>query len=243
MNASGDPAGGGRSSAAPETSGRAAVLLDRDGTLVEEREYACTPADIVPLPGAGEALVRLGALGYLRIVLTNQSAVARGMIDEERLADLHEVLRARLAQTGGRLDAIYYCPHHPDGTAAAYAMRCRCRKPGLGLLEVARHEHGLDLRRCCAVGDSARDLFLDEPGLGARVLVETGHPLDARTRAAADAVVPDLVAATEWIAAWTRRSRGTAPPSAAEGSGDLAHDRGPDEPREPARDLREDLAR
>ena len=225
-------------------SGRAAVFLDRDGTLIEERGYPTTKADIVLRPDAGAALARLAAARYLCIVLTNQSAVARGMIDEERLAHLHDVLRARLAQTGGRVDALYYCPHHPDGTAAAYAMRCRCRKPGLGLLEIARHEHDLDLRRCCAVGDSLRDLFLDEPRLGARVLVETGHPLDAPARAAADAVVPDLVAATEWIAAWKRTWNPTAPRGPAPGgSGDLAHDRRPDEPREPVRDVGEDLAR
>ena len=193
---------------------RPAVLLDRDGTLIEERHYPKTPADIVPLPGAGEALVRLGALGFLRIVLTNQSAIARGLLDEDGLAKLHDVLAAKLAQTGGRIDALYYCPHHPDGIAAGYAMRCACRKPALGLLEIAHHQHDLDLSRSCAVGDAPRDLFLDEPTLGARVLVESGHDLDEEARRAADVVVPDLLAACAWIETW-KRGWASEPPGSA----------------------------
>jgi len=221
-----------------DATGRAAVLLDRDGTLVEERHFPRRPEDIVPLPGVGEALIRLGALGMLRIVLTNQSVVARGLLSEEGLERLHDVMRARLAQTGGAVDAVYYCPHHPDGVAAGYAMRCPCRKPAPGLLEVARHRHGLDPACCCAVGDSARDLFPDEPGLGARVLVETGHPIDEAARRHADAVVPDLLAATAWIEDWRRRrARAPAP------SGDVAHDRGPDEAGDPGGQAGEDPAR
>lgn len=175
---------------------RPAVFLDRDGTLIEERHYPVTPEDIVPLPGAAEALTRLGQAGFLRVVLTNQSAVARGLIDEERLARLHEVLADRLGASGARWDDLLYCPHHPDGVAVGYARACRCRKPAPGLLELAATRHDIDLGRSCAIGDSPRDLFPDVEGLGARILVLTGHaPADTSV---ADHVAPDIASAVDW---------------------------------------------
>lgn len=178
---------------------RPAVFLDRDGTLIEERHYPARPADIVPLPGAGAALRRLGEAGWLRIVLTNQSGVARGLFDEEELGRLHEDLAFKLAEGGGALDAIYYCPHHPDGRAAAYAHACTCRKPARGLLDLALARHDVDLARSAFIGDSPRDLFPDLPGAGPRILVRSGHPLPAG--ASADFVAEDLGAAVDWLLA------------------------------------------
>jgi len=176
---------------------RPAVFLDRDGTLIEERSYPTAADDIVPVPGAGRALADLATAGYLRIVLTNQSAVARGLIDEERLAELHRVLEERLTVAGGAFDALYYCPHHPDGMAAAYAHRCRCRKPGPGLLELALAEHDVDLSRSVFIGDSPRDLYVDAGDVAARILVASGHPLEDTS--AADHVAEDLPAAVDWL--------------------------------------------
>ena len=185
---------------------RPAVFLDRDGTLIEERHYPTRPEDIVPLPGAGEALSRLGQAGFLRIVLTNQSAVARGLLTEEHLTALHEVLAERLAAAGGHWDDLLYCPHHPDGIAVGYTRSCRCRKPAPGLLELAVARHDIDLSRSCAIGDSPRDLFPDVPGLGARILVLSGHaPADTST---ADHVAPDVAAAVDW---WLARAAPQAP--------------------------------
>lgn len=180
-------------------SGRPAVFLDRDGTLIEERGYPTTTADIVPRPGVGAALARLGRAGYLRIVLTNQSAIARGLLTEEALDELHADLAARLAADGGAFDALYYCPHHPDGVAAAYTHACACRKPAPGLLELALAEHDVDLSRSAFVGDSPRDLFPDVPGAGPRILVRGGHPL--RDVAAADHVADSLPDAVAWLLA------------------------------------------
>ena len=176
---------------------RGAVFLDRDGTLIEERSYPSTREDVVVLPGVGQALQRLSAAGYLRIVLTNQSAVARGMLTEEELAELHEHMDRQLAVSGGSVDGIYYCPHHPDGSAVGYNHRCACRKPGRGLLDLALLEHPVDLSASIFIGDSPRDLFPEVGPVAARILVETGHPLvDA---SAADIVMPSVAEAASWI--------------------------------------------
>lgn len=186
-------------------SGRAAVFLDRDGTLIEERGYPTTKADIVLRPDAGAALARLAAARYLCIVLTNQSAVARGMLTEEALGALHDDLLEKLAADGGLVDALYYCPHHPDGIARAYAFRCACRKPAAGLLELAAREHGVDLARSAFIGDSPRDLFPGLTGTGPRVLVRGGHPLTEL--GGADHVADTLLDAVDWLLA--RAPQGT----------------------------------
>ena len=184
-------------------SGRPAVFLDRDGTLVEERHYPVRAEDLVLVPGAGAALARLSDAGFLRIVLTNQSAVARGLLTEEELGLLHDDLCRKLAGDGGGLDALYYCPHHPQGTAVGYSFACACRKPARGLLELALAEHDVDLARSAFIGDSPRDLFADVPGAGKRILVASGHPLqDTR---GADHVAPHVGAAVEWL---LQRGRG-----------------------------------
>jgi D,D-heptose 1,7-bisphosphate phosphatase len=178
---------------------RPAAFLDRDGTLIEERGYPARPADIVPLPGVGAALHRLADAGWLRIVLTNQSGIARGLFTEEDLGALHEDLEHKLAEQGGALDAIYYCPHHPEGRAVAYRHACTCRKPARGLLDLALARHDIDLSRSAFIGDSPRDLFADVPGAGPRILVRTGHALPQQPPA--DHVAPDLAAAVDWLLA------------------------------------------
>lgn len=173
------------------------MFLDRDGTLIEERHYPVTAGDIVPVPGAGAALARLEQAGYLRVVLTNQSAVARGMITEEELGLLHEDLLRKLARAGGGIDALYYCPHHPDGRAVGYAFACGCRKPARGLLDLAVSEQGIDLSRSAFIGDSARDLFTAVGAAGPRILVAGGQP--PADDAGADHVAPNLPAAVDWL--------------------------------------------
>src|SRR5215470_9248444 len=150
---------------------RPAVFLDRDGTLIEERGFPAREEDLVPLPGVGRALARLAEAGFLRLVLTNQSAIARGLYDEEHLERLHADLQRKLAAQGGAVDAIYYCPHHPEGKAVAYAFACTCRKPGRGLLDLAVREHDIDLARSVFIGDAPRDMFPDAGPARARILL------------------------------------------------------------------------
>ncbi len=197
------------------TGPRPAVFLDRDGTLVEERHYPVREQDLVPVPGAAGALRRLHQAGYLVLLLTNQSAVARGMLDEERLGALHADLLGRLASDGGVIDDVFYCPHHPEGTALAYAFPCDCRKPAPGLLHRAMARHDIDLSRSAFIGDSPRDLFPGVEGAGARILVRSGHPLEDVS--AADQVAPDFPAAVDWLLAQSRTPPDT-PATSAQGT-------------------------
>lgn len=154
---------------------RSAVFLDRDGTLTVERGYVTKPAQLRLVAGAGGALAGLAARGYRLVVVTNQSAVARGLLDEAGLADIHAELRRRLRRRGVELDAIYHCPHHPTEGLPPLRRRCGCRKPAAGLLRRAARELGLDLGASFVVGDGLRDV---EAALraGARpLLVRTGH--------------------------------------------------------------------
>jgi D-glycero-D-manno-heptose 1,7-bisphosphate phosphatase len=178
-------------------SARPAAFIDRDGTLIEERSYPVTESEIVPIPGAGHALRRLSAAGYLNIILTNQSAVARGMLNEERLDQLHDHLARLLAIEGGEFDDVFYCPHHPEGVHVAYSFVCSCRKPASGLLEQAMAVHDIDLSRSVFIGDSPRDLFVDAGPVLGRILVSSGHPLEDKS--ASNLVTPTIVEAVDWI--------------------------------------------
>ncbi|HXG60690.1 MAG TPA: HAD family hydrolase [Planctomycetota bacterium] len=179
---------------------RRAVFLDRDGTLVEERGYVTTPEDLVLLPGAAAAVRALREAGWKVFVVSNQAAVARGLITEDELAAIHLRLAALLAAEGARLDGLYVCPHHPEGTIEAYALECGCRKPRPGLLEQAAREHDLDLARCVTVGDSPRDLEAGKAAGTRTVLVRTGHGRQAEAAGAeADHVADDLARAADWI--------------------------------------------
>jgi len=181
-------------------SGRPAAFIDRDGTLIEERHYPIDKDDIVPVDGAGEALALLEDAGWLRIVLTNQSAVARGMLTEEDLGGLHDHMVRELAATGGSIDTIYYCPHHPDGIALGYSYACGCRKPERGLIDLALSEHDIDVSRSCFIGDSARDLFPGVSGVDARILVvPTGSSAPEGLPEPPDHVAADFPSAVAWL--------------------------------------------
>lgn len=181
-------------------SGRPAAFLDRDGTLIEERHYPTETKNIVPVDGAGEALARLQEAGWLRIVLTNQSAIARGMLTEEDLGKLHEHMARELACAGGAVDAIYYCPHHPDGMARGYSYPCACRKPERGLLDLALAEHEIDISRSCFIGDSARDLFPGAGDTATRILVvPTGSSAPDDLAGPPDHVATSFPAAVDWL--------------------------------------------
>lgn len=138
-----------------------AVFLDRDGTLIEEVAYATRPEDIRILGGVAKALAALAQAGYKLIVVTNQSAIARGMLTEEDLHRFHEALDDRLDLLGARVDAYYACPHHPDPGDTSrpdLAVECDCRKPKPGLLLRAAEDFDIDLTASWLVGDTWRDI-------------------------------------------------------------------------------------
>ena len=170
------------------------VLLDRDGTIIEDRHYLADPGGVVLLPGAVAGLCRLTQAGYRLALLTNQSGIGRGLFDLAAMQRVHERLAALLDQHGIRLDGIFFCPHAPEES-------CGCRKPLPGLIWQAARELGVRPERACVIGDKEADVDLGR-NVGARtLLVRTGHGCgeEARIGNKADAVVDDLAAAADWI--------------------------------------------
>jgi D,D-heptose 1,7-bisphosphate phosphatase len=141
-----------------------AIFLDRDDTLIEDPGYINHPDQVKLLDGVAEALIELKALGYKLIVVTNQSAVARGIVTEKVLGEIHNRLKQLLTEKGVFLDRIYYCPYHPDGAVAKYRKESNCRKPNPGMLQKAADEMDIDLSRSWCIGNSSSDI---EAGLRA----------------------------------------------------------------------------
>jgi D-glycero-D-manno-heptose 1,7-bisphosphate phosphatase len=172
-----------------------AVFLDRDGTIIEDAGYIADPAAVRLLPGAAPAIARLNRAGMPSVVVTNQSGIARGLLDEAAYASTARRLDELLAAAGARLDAHYHCPHHPDLTGA-----CECRKPGLLLYRRAAAEHGLDLAGSWWVGDRLRDVLPAERFGGKGLLIGRPRPEDLPGSAnAAFRRVRDLPAAVDII--------------------------------------------
>lgn len=143
---------------APAGTSRPAAFLDRDGVLNVDREYVHRTDQLEWIDGVPEAIRLLNDAGYLVIVVTNQSGVARGYYDEVAVGALHRHMRDVLAAKGARIDAFYYCPHHPDGKVTAYRMRCDCRKPGTGMFEQAARDWDIDRARSFMIGDKDIDI-------------------------------------------------------------------------------------
>jgi D,D-heptose 1,7-bisphosphate phosphatase len=141
-----------------------AIFLDRDGTLIEDPGYLNHPEQVQLLEGVAEALIELRNMGYMLIVTTNQSAVARGIVSEKVLGEIHNRLRQLLTERGAYLDQIYYCPYHPDGVIPKYRKESEWRKPNPGMLLAASEDMDIDLSQSWKIGDSSRDI---EAGLRA----------------------------------------------------------------------------
>ncbi|MHC4883240.1 MAG: D-glycero-alpha-D-manno-heptose-1,7-bisphosphate 7-phosphatase [Planctomycetota bacterium] len=122
-----------------------AIFLDRDDTLVNDPGYIQRPEQVLLLPGAAEALIQLKKMGYLLIIVTNQSGVARGLVTEAQLEDIHRQLKSLLAAEGAQIDAIYYCPYHPEGTVKDFSMESNLRKPNAGMFFQAEGDLDIDL--------------------------------------------------------------------------------------------------
>ena len=182
---------------------RPAVFLDRDGTMIEEVGYLDAIERIVWFPWSVDAIRALNRAGLAVVVTTNQSGVARQYFGEDFVQEVHRVLDERLAAGGARVDAYYYCPHHPDGSVEEYRRLCDCRKPAGGLVRRAAQDLELDPCRSFVVGDTWRDVGLAR-SVGARgVLLRSGRGAVEEKRAApglaADAIVDNLAAAASWI--------------------------------------------
>jgi D-glycero-D-manno-heptose 1,7-bisphosphate phosphatase len=176
------------------------VFLDRDGVINRDSpDYITRWDQFVFIPGSLAAIARLTAAGAAVIVITNQSAVGRGMMDGAALENIHRNLCRTVAARGGRIDAVFHCPHHPD-------RKCDCRKPEPGLILQAQRRFNLDLAAATMIGDSARDVQCGlRAGCGRTILVRSGlhddlprlEALNMRPTRVAD----DLAAAVDWLLA------------------------------------------
>jgi D-glycero-D-manno-heptose 1,7-bisphosphate phosphatase len=183
---------------------RPAVFLDRDGTIIEDVGYLHDLDQIALYPFAVDAIRGLNRAGLAVVVVTNQSGVARGVITEAFVDETHARLTAILAAGGARVEAYYYCPHHPAGTVAAYAKSCDCRKPACGLIDRSARDLGLDPARSFVVGDKWIDVGVARAAGARGILVRTGSGAweEAHKRPTdpdADVIVDNLAAAASWI--------------------------------------------
>jgi D-glycero-D-manno-heptose 1,7-bisphosphate phosphatase len=194
---------------------RRAIFMDRDGTICEEVGYVNHVSRSRLLPGSLEAIRLANAAGYLVVVATNQSGVARGLFDEALVVAVHRALADTVAAGGGRLDALYFCPHHPREGQPPYRAECDCRKPRPGMLERAAREHDIDLTSSWMIGDSLVDLEAGAAAGTGIVHVLTGYGRGLvehqphRFRARAAHTADDLLGAVRWILARQAPQEGT----------------------------------
>jgi D-glycero-D-manno-heptose 1,7-bisphosphate phosphatase len=182
---------------------RRAVFLDRDGTIIEEVGYLDRPERVEFFPWTIDAIRVLNRAGFAVVLVSNQSGIARGFFTEAVVDAVHQRMETMLAAGGARIDAYYYCPHHPDGKVQALARVCDCRKPARGLVDRAVAQFGIDPARSFVVGDRWLDVGLARAVGASGVLVRTGYG-DSEERKppqglTADAVVDNLMAASSWI--------------------------------------------
>ena len=162
------------------------VILDRDGTVNEDRDdFVKSPEEWVPLPGALEAIARLNHAGWHTVLATNQSGLGRGLFDMASLNAMHARMNQLLAKQGGRIDAVFFCPHAPED-------QCECRKPLPGLMLQIGERYGVDLKSVPMVGDSLRDIQAGAAAGCPTHLVRSGKcaPLDDAQVAAIVKKVP-----------------------------------------------------
>jgi D-glycero-D-manno-heptose 1,7-bisphosphate phosphatase len=180
-----------------------AVFLDRDGTINEEKDYLHRVEDFEFIPGAPEAIRRLKEAGFLVIVVTNQSGVARGYYTLEEVATLHRHMQRELETVGAAVDAIYVCPHHPVEGIGEYRRECDCRKGRPGMLLRAAQEHGIDLSRSYMIGDKIADVEVGEAAGCLPLMVLTGYGKTESAKISPDRVLrfADLAEATDFILA------------------------------------------
>jgi D-glycero-D-manno-heptose 1,7-bisphosphate phosphatase len=176
-----------------------AVFLDRDGTLIEEAGYLDRLDRVALFPFSVDAVRLLNRAEFKIIVASNQSGIARGFFDEAFVDQTHRHIADALARGGARIDAFYYCPHHPEGSVERYRQACDCRKPRPGLLRRAAGEHQLDLGRSFVVGDRPLDVEAAAAVGAAGVLVRTGYGRSGAAGQAGGATVENLMEAVSWI--------------------------------------------
>lgn len=185
-----------------------AVFLDRDGVVIADVHLLTLPEQVAVLPGVPQALQKLSAAGFKLVMVSNQPVVARGMVSEEGVRTVHDYLESQLRSAGAPpLDAIYFCPHHPNGSLPQYRADCQCRKPRPGMFLQAAREYDILMAQSFAVGDRITDIIAGAKAGCRTVLVQTGKHLEkpiATSEPLDPTIQPDhtcanLSAAVEWI--------------------------------------------
>jgi len=151
-----------------------AVFLDKDGTIIEDVGYLSSPNDLKLIPGSAEAIGLLNKSGYKVIVVSNQAGIAKGYLTEDVLQSIDKRLQKELLKRGAFLDAILYCPHHPEHGVYPYKMVCECRKPGPGLIKDAEKFYNIDSSSSYMIGDKLTDIKAGENAKIQPILVLTG---------------------------------------------------------------------
>ncbi len=174
-----------------------AVFIDRDGVLNEDKGYVSKVEDLVVLPTVPESLLRLKKRGFLLIIITNQSGIARGYFRREDADRFHTALQQRIIELGGTAwDALYMCPHHPSGVVGEFAIDCACRKPKPGLLEQARQDYAINWDASFLIGDKDSDVACGK-AVGIRTIQITSDQYT--NHAEADCYVNTMAEAVDYI--------------------------------------------
>jgi len=172
--------------------GNKAVFLDRDGTIALDVSYCSRPEDSRLFPDVPQSIRMLNESGFKTVVVTNQSGIARGYFTEEMLAQIHQKMKEELAKGGASIDAIYYCPHHPD-------EGCDCRKPGAALFRQAARDLDIDLFSSFVVGDMEMDIKAGKE-IGCKTVLVTNGPKGGKgVFNQADYIADSLITAARWI--------------------------------------------
>ncbi|MGN2610887.1 D-glycero-beta-D-manno-heptose 1,7-bisphosphate 7-phosphatase [Aliivibrio fischeri] len=170
-----------------------AVFIDRDGVINVDHGYVHKRDDFEYIDGVFEATKKLKEMGYLLVLVTNQSGIARGMFTEDQFEILTEWMDWNFADNGVDFDGIYYCPHHPEATVEKYKEACDCRKPNPGMLVSAQRFLDIDMENSIMIGDKKEDMMAAQAaGVGTRILVRTGKPVTEEGEALATAVLDSV---------------------------------------------------
>ncbi len=182
-----------------------AVFLDRDGTIIEEKEFIKSPKGVSFIPGVFKSLKTLKELGFKLVVVSNQSGVARGILTKEMVKNVNKFVKAKFTLNKIILDEFYYCPHHPRIGNSSYTKICNCRKPKSGMVARAQKKFNLDLKKSFVIGDRISDVLLGKNIKAKSILVLTGygkHELQNLKKAKLnqpDFIARDIREATNWI--------------------------------------------
>ncbi|HIF9295132.1 TPA: D-glycero-beta-D-manno-heptose 1,7-bisphosphate 7-phosphatase [Photobacterium damselae] len=177
-----------------------AVFIDRDGVINVDHGYVHTTDDFEYVEGVFAACKKLKEMGYLLVLVTNQSGIARGMFTEDEFLSLTEWMDWNFVDNGVEFDGIYYCPHHPEGQGD-YRQECDCRKPKPGMLISARDYLKIDMTRSVMIGDKADDMTAAKAAeVGTKILVRTGKPVTEVGEQLADVVLDSVADVPAWLA-------------------------------------------